>query len=1036
MALPLFFAACSQEEIVNENHATDLSARKVVGEVAINLDEEGMSRMAFVGGETPYKWETGDQFGACLMDEPSNGASIPSYASSVSFWNRFDLVDYIHTNYPFTRQKDGSWTSEAVMSEGNYFFYYPFNDNLGGRRSAIKVTIPTEQVLADGAKATSALDQQLFVGYSSVQAKEGKVKESITLKMEPLLAFPGFRLKSSGNSTEAITVRKIAFHSGDETFPVQYEVKPASAEFNAKAYETDGSESAATKRANLVKIAQEGGQANQVSLTFGTKGKTLKAGQSALAYMMLPPMEGLTNPMLYIYTNKGLGRVNLSAAHTDAGEYVTNIANDRALTEIAYNDGAIVNIEFDNTAFDQPFSMEVRSTDELVDLVYWSRNNTNAKLVAELVNDKVQLDPEVISMLKKNNKISLTIIGENRTLTLPSNTANDALLQKLTLNVKNLKVAKGAIVKVPTLKTTDENGVVLTQVKNINNYGTIELVSSNTNPTIYNEGTVNVSGQYVSWRYLANVNTITNWGTINVTTGEAKFAGIANKYTGKVNFNNGSTTIDAIDNDYNDNGASAYLRGEIAVAQGATLNVVEGSNKGLVTVKGTLNGELDNEADNSYYRGSYTTSVPSEIKNYGVVKGINNYGLVTMDTKTAHLQTAFALNGYVNNNIESPYITKVNGETIFVSFSGSYKASEVAAKLKATNALELRLAGTLNADPIADGDGWSYIIGEQAKLNVVANGNLKVNGQVCFYAKDKTQNTVFTVNSNTTTDIVTDGHLWLGQGALIVNGTLNINSAAELTACVASGKAKINVYGTLNERTNTDDDVAITVNGYVVNGDTYEVYNAKGLKAVAALINKEQTSGLKNIKLMDNINFNNTAWTSILWNQIHDINSINFDGNGMTIMNVKAEQGLFGMSKYNGSKSYTPVNVENLTLQKVEITNGDKNVWVGALTASPLGNITNVKLIDSKVSNSTDDARIGGIVGYMQGGSITDCYVENTTVAGGKAAGGICGTISRDATSAIWDNNTVGNNVYVSVNLDSQATAGKLVGQDNAGIVL
>ena len=72
----------------------------------------------------------------------------------------------------------------------------------------------------------------------------------------------------------------------------------------------------------------------------------------------------------------------------------------------------------------------------------------------------------------------------------------------------------------------------------------------------------------------------------------------------------------------------------------------------------------------------------------------------------------------------------------------------------------------------------------------------------------------------------------------------------------------------------------------------------------------------------------------------------------------------------------------------------------------------------------------------MQGGSITDCYVENTTVAGGKAAGGICGTISGDATSAIWDNNTVGNNVYVSVNLDSQATAGKLVGQDNAGIVL
>ena len=485
MALPLVFAACSQEELVNENNATNLGARKVVGEVSINLDEEGMSRMAFVGGENPYQWEAGDQFGACLMDVPANGAAMPNY--SVGFWNRYDLVDYVHTNYPFTRQADGSWTSEAVMSEGNYFFYYPYNNNLGGRRSALKVSIPTQQVLADGAKASSALDQQLFVGYHSVQAKAGKEKESLSLKMEPLLAFPGFRLKSSGNSTEEITVYKIAFNSGEETFPVEYEIMPANAEFDCYSYENKN-ETAATKRANIVKIAKKSGEANQVSLTFGENGKSLKAGQSTLGYIMLPPTtEAFESPELYIYTDKGLGKVDLKDKHVDAGTSPTNISNDRELTTFAYNDASIVNIEFDNTAFAQPFAMKVRSTDELVHLVRWSKNNTKANLTAELVGDGIVLDKEVIDILKasasKNWKLSLTIKGNK--LTIPENTSNDALLQNLTLKVNTVVVSEGVNVKVPAL----------TKVKLVENYGTVELVSNTTTTNFYNEGTIKITGK-------------------------------------------------------------------------------------------------------------------------------------------------------------------------------------------------------------------------------------------------------------------------------------------------------------------------------------------------------------------------------------------------------------------------------------------------------------------------------------------------------------------------------------------------------------
>ena len=115
MALPLLFAACSQEELVSDN-SNSLTGRKTVQNVVINTDVPA-TRMEFGNG---YEWVAGDQFGACLMDEftPSNDGN---------WWNDFTLVDYIQTNYPFTRQESKNWTSEAVMQEGNYFFYFPYN---------------------------------------------------------------------------------------------------------------------------------------------------------------------------------------------------------------------------------------------------------------------------------------------------------------------------------------------------------------------------------------------------------------------------------------------------------------------------------------------------------------------------------------------------------------------------------------------------------------------------------------------------------------------------------------------------------------------------------------------------------------------------------------------------------------------------------------------------------------------------------------------------------------------------------------------
>lgn len=796
MALPLFFAACSQEEIVNENATNDLASRKVVGEVTINLDEESMSRMAFVGGDTPYKWETGDQFGACLMDEATE--KTPDY--NVGFWNRFTLVDYIHTNYPFTRQKDGSWTSEAVMSEGNYFFYYPFNNNLGGRRSAIKLDIPTEQVLADGAKATSALDQQLFVGYSSVKAKVGKDKESVTLNMEPLLAFPGFRLKNTGTTT--VKVRKIAFHSEGETFPIQYEVKPAKANFNAVGYETEGW-NATKKRDAIVSVADATSKASQVSLTFGTKGKTLKSQNTTLGYIMLPPMK-VAKPKLYIYTDKGLGVADLSVAHVDAGtssgDNTTNITNDRALTSIKYNDGAIVNVTFDDTALDQPLQLDVRSTDELVDLVLWSKDNTDASLVANLLTNDVELDPQVVTMLKNNKKINLTINGSGKIFTIPANSDVNAInLSNIALNISTVEIAKGAEINVPHLANV---GNIVT-----NSGSTINLINNVTHPYILNEGTINIVGKDTNSNGLTEAsfeNKVLNKGLINVNATEnTVFGELENQYMATVNFNKATTSVDEIENAFNDNGNGTYSRGLMTIAKGATLNVEEGTNNGLITNNGTLKGELVNDVVNKYWASWRYLYVDSEIANNGVINGIVNNGLVKMITNEARIITDELSEGDIDNTVQSPYVTKADNESIIARLSGELKASEIVAVVKGTNASKLYLSGTLTLDPAKDKDGDLIdikVVGQQPTLDVIAEGNLSIEGEgkIIFYA-DKGNSTFadFTVKANTTTTIKTNSTIAVGY--LKGDGKLLIQSGAIVKVKYGCTIDKENVenYGTL-----------------------------------------------------------------------------------------------------------------------------------------------------------------------------------------------------------------------------------------------
>ena len=762
MALPLLFAACSQEELVSDN-SNSLTGRKTVQNVVINTDVPA-TRMQF-GND--YEWVAGDQFGACLMDEfiPSNDGN---------WWNDFTLVDYIQTNYPFTRQESANWTSEAVMQEGNYFFYFPYNYNMGGKRTPIRLTVPTEQYVKDGEATSTVLNNQLFLAYSPIVAEEGKEKEVLNLTMQPVLAFPAFNLKNVG--TGSLTVKRIAFAADSKQWPGEYELKATG--FNNTGFALlDDKVQRDELIGQLSSVTDK--EVSKVVVTFGEEGIELSSQEDMWAYIMLPPSTNLSNPKLYIYTDAGLGIADLSAPHTDAGTTAKNITNDRALTSFDYNDDAAVYITFDNTAMDQPFDMTMSSTSDLEDLVEWSENNTDVTLNATITGDKVQITKKIYDILAENKKMELNIKCANAgdaTITIPAGIPADVFDR---INFENVNVVNKT--DLTLAKDVKKNNVAPAK---ITNEATITLAGNSydlTSTMVDNNGTVTFQaadgkamtvsmGNTNGGKYLNN----TNKGTVTVATGVTVTAG------GIVN--NGTLTIneDVTLDGRIGNGASGSKNGVINVNGAWTTKFQTGANYGIINVAAT--GSLTIPSDSKYTNYANVVNNPqtqavefeSVINNNGAINGITNNGTIVMKNANARLVTERSSKGEIDNTEGSNYVTKQASETVFCVVTEAITATELDDMIKDANAKRLDISGSITIDPAED---ETEVTVEVEAVNV--EGNLKIDGaEKVLRFTNGTTGTTFNINAGTT-EITARSMMSLGASGTI-DGTMNIGANAKL----------------------------------------------------------------------------------------------------------------------------------------------------------------------------------------------------------------------------------------------------------------
>lgn len=801
MALPLAFTACSQEELINENNQATTSERKVVENVVFKFNAEADSRMHF---DEEYKWDAGDKFGACLMDQFRT--AMTGDFTWEKWFNQFELVDYLHTNYPFTRDENGSWTNtEAVMQEGNYFFYYPYNNNLGGQRTPIQLNVPTDQIVKDGQKTSSVLDYQMFVAYAPVVADPSKGNhETITnLTMEPLLAYPAFNI--TNNTGNPFTITRIALGGVDGfkslEFPTIFEVKPSSGKFNGLEFVT-GDKTEEEKREAVIKIveASEENTVSKVTLQFGEKGKALNNSESFTSYVMLPTPNMLGNKdekidklYLYIYTDKGLVTVDLSTEDRDDMND-DDIKLQNALTSYKFNDGSISYITLDERAFKTPGKMQVSSTSDLTDFVVWNKNTRNT-IKAEVLGD-ITISKDVYDVLAQNKNLHLELSGNGK-VTIPNDAPKEAI-DLISLNSSNLSIVNNADLTISKdIKggfASIENNANMTWVSS--SYSG-ELFSNNVN--IINNGTIvlNKKGMKIDLSSLE----FKNYGEVIVksnaeiiyTSEYFKYGKFENE--GKLTINENVSLTGVFNNTFN---KETVKYGTIEVNG---VFEAKGTNEGYIIVGENGSFKATGFTNNDKIVYAPNKSHEPKVLNSGVVNGIINNGIIEISNENARLQSDPNSNGRIDNTKLSPYVQKATNETIFVEIVEDKNATEIARIVKASNAKELRIKGNVTIDP-EEGKNTVTIKGEEEELNVIAIGDLnfigKQNTMISFIANqgEWLQNSPakFTVENGTVTKVVSGITVDFGKGKVEGTGKILIQSGAEFI-CGVDKPANAEVYG-------------------------------------------------------------------------------------------------------------------------------------------------------------------------------------------------------------------------------------------------
>lgn len=244
----ILMVGCQQDEFVsmNEDTSVNLGNRPELGQVSLNWGIP-TTRMALnTMNNYSFVWEEDDRLGAAIVDQLEadvlNGTekvkgnadfngedystlewTYQEYVTDATkdFTNKagkkvkvtaketgidvsefYTVVDYLSSNYPYVRNAEGAWTTQANLVEGNYVFYAPYNQ-AHLTRQPIVVTLPMEQDCTEESKALKDFykgTDPVALGVDFLSAPDNK--EDViypSVKMANIFAYPQITIKNDFN---------------------------------------------------------------------------------------------------------------------------------------------------------------------------------------------------------------------------------------------------------------------------------------------------------------------------------------------------------------------------------------------------------------------------------------------------------------------------------------------------------------------------------------------------------------------------------------------------------------------------------------------------------------------------------------------------------------------------------------------------------------------------------------------------------------------------------------------------------------------
>ena len=139
LAIPALFAACVADDFESSvTNGVEAKRAELSEGFKLNFEDPATRFDAGELGNLRFTYEAGDTIGGAIIDEYSIDNGVP----------KFEVVNYVSTNHPFVRDAAGEWNINHTMVEGNYLFYFPYNEN-NHARTAAQYSIPVLQDLSD-----------------------------------------------------------------------------------------------------------------------------------------------------------------------------------------------------------------------------------------------------------------------------------------------------------------------------------------------------------------------------------------------------------------------------------------------------------------------------------------------------------------------------------------------------------------------------------------------------------------------------------------------------------------------------------------------------------------------------------------------------------------------------------------------------------------------------------------------------------------------------------------------------------------------